>query len=129
MRGRVVPEATEGAGRRGRVMVPCPLLVGRAAEVEILAAELAAARGRGRVVFMVGEAGIGQGRLVYELAVRAERQGVRIFRGRAVPGSAGSAFRPLAEALAPAVADVDVSGGELAPWVPALSGIVPALAA
>jgi predicted ATPase len=110
-------------------MVPCPLLVGRAAEVEILAAELAAARGRGRVVFMVGEAGIGKSRLVYELAVRAERQGVRIFRGRAVPGSAGSAFRPLAEALAPAVADVDVSGGELAPWVPALSGIVPALAA
>ena len=38
MAGRVVPEATEGAGRRGRVMVPCPLLVGRAAEVEILAA-------------------------------------------------------------------------------------------
>ena len=76
-------------------MVPCPLLVGRAAEVEILAAELAAARGRGRVVFMVGEAGIGKSRLVYELAVRAERQGVRIFRGRAVPGSAGNAFRPL----------------------------------
>src|SRR6201993_5551161 len=116
MRGRVVPEATEGAGRRGQVMVPCPLLVGRAAEVEILAAELAAAaRGGGRVVFMAGEAGIGKSRLVYELAARAEHQGVRIFRGRAVPGSAGSAFRPPAEAPAPAVAGGAGRGGGVWP--------------
>jgi len=44
---------------------------------------------------------------------------MRVLRGRAVPGSAAPAFRPLAEALAPVASEVDASG-ELAPWLPAL---------
>jgi predicted ATPase len=104
-----------GAGARlGGLVVPCPVLVGRAAELEVLAAGLEAAwEGRGAVAFVVGEAGIGKSRLVHELAALAARKGVRVLRGRAVPGSGGTAFRPLAEALAAAVADSDLGGGDL----------------
>lgn len=105
-------------------VVPCPVLVGRAAEAALLEDALTAAcAGRGAMVFVAGEAGIGKSRLVHEVAAAARHRGAIVLRGRAVPGSGGAAFRPLAEALAPLVAgELD---GELAPWLPVLAAIVP----
>lgn len=94
----------------------------------MLAAALDAARaGRGELVFVVGEAGIGKSRLVDEARSMAADRGLRVLRGRAVPGSGAAAFRPLTEALAPVASDVDWSG-DLAPWLPALGAIVPPVA-
>jgi DNA-binding CsgD family transcriptional regulator/tetratricopeptide (TPR) repeat protein len=111
-----------------RLTVPCPVLVGRSAERDALVAALDAARaGHGAMVFVVGEAGIGKSRLVQEVAAAAVDRGVRVLRGRAVPGSGGSAFRPLAEALAPVTAEVRAHE-HLAPWLPALGAILPTAA-
>lgn len=82
------------------------MLVGRASEVEVLAGALkAACEGRGGMVFVVGEAGIGKSRLVQEVSSAAEQRGVPVMRGRAVPGSGGAAFRHLTEALTIAVVE------------------------
>jgi DNA-binding CsgD family transcriptional regulator len=108
--------------------VPCPAFLGRSAEFAILATALEAARaGRGGLVFVVGEAGIGKSRLVHEISAMAAERHVVVLRGRAVPGSGTIAFRPLAEALAAAIPDGGLSGGELAPWLPALAAIVPTI--
>jgi DNA-binding CsgD family transcriptional regulator len=110
------------------VLVPCPVLVGRSHEVEVLAAALDAARsGSGALVFVVGEAGIGKSRLVQEAEALAAEGDVRVLRGRAVPGSGSTAFRPLIEALAPVLSEADLSG-ELASWLPVLGAILPPLA-
>jgi DNA-binding CsgD family transcriptional regulator len=105
------------------------VVVGRVAELDALVAAMDdARRGRGGVVFLVGEAGIGKSRLARELSTTAAEQGALVLRGRAVPGSSTSAFRPLAEALAaPEVVSVLGDAG-LQPWVPALAGLVPTVA-
>jgi DNA-binding CsgD family transcriptional regulator/tetratricopeptide (TPR) repeat protein len=109
------------------VVVPCPVLVGRSYEAEVLAAALDAARtGRGGMVFVVGEAGIGKSRLVHEAASMAADRGVRVLRGRAVPGSEASAFRPLTEALALVTSEAR-SSDDLSSWLPALGAILPPL--
>jgi hypothetical protein len=79
------------------------------------------------VLFVVGEAGIGKSRLVHETWRMAAARGVRSLRGRAVPGSDAAAFRPLAEALG-AVVPEGLEVDELAPWLPALSAVVPTVA-
>jgi DNA-binding CsgD family transcriptional regulator len=104
------------------------MLVGRAHEVDALADALEEAiAGRGSVVFVAGEAGIGKSRLVGEVMSLAEEREARVLRGRAVPGSSAAAFRPLIEALAPAASELDAYG-DLAPWLPALGAIVPTIA-
>jgi DNA-binding CsgD family transcriptional regulator len=101
------------------------VLVGRSRELAMLTAALDAARGgRGSLVFVVGEAGIGKSRLVHETVSLADEWGVRVMRGRGVPGSGAAAFRPLTEALAPVASEVIPSGG-LASWLPALGAILP----
>jgi DNA-binding CsgD family transcriptional regulator len=107
-------------------IVPCPVLIGRAAEVEILSAALDAARaGHGTFVFVVGEAGIGKSRLVHELSSMAAGRGALVLRGRAVPGSISMAFRPLAEALGAVVPEMVPGDNDLEPWLPALAAVVP----
>jgi DNA-binding CsgD family transcriptional regulator len=118
--------AREPQGSFGQSLhVPCPVLVGRASEMDVLQSALGSARnGRGEVVFVVGEAGIGKSRLVHEAIRLAEADGVRVMRGRAVPASDGAAFRALTEALAPAAAEALLDAG-LTPWLPALAAVVP----
>jgi DNA-binding CsgD family transcriptional regulator len=61
----------------------CPLLVGRERELALLDQVLGAARdGRGSMVRIMGEAGVGKSRLVGEIQQRAEQQGFEVLRGR-----------------------------------------------
>ncbi|WP_253791837.1 ATP-binding protein [Nocardia amikacinitolerans] len=79
-------------------------LVGRARESELLATLLdQAVSGRGRVVLIAGEPGIGKTRLAQEIAMRAEAAGVRVsWVGRAmtrVVRRTGSSVRPPARSV------------------------------
>ena len=107
--------------------VLCPVLVGRAEEVRHVEAALAAAgAGRGGVVLITGEAGIGKSRLVREAARAAGALGLVVLTGRAVASDVPTPFRPFAEALASAGrAGRLPDGPELDPFRPALGRLVP----
>ena len=107
--------------------VLCPVLVGRGEEVRYLEAALAAAgAGRGGVVLVTGEAGVGKSRLVREAARAAEARGLVVLAGRAVASDVPTPFRPFAEALASAGrAGRLPAGPELDPFRPALGRLVP----
>ena len=111
--------------RRGALV--CPVLVGRDAELERLAIALEEARyGRGAVVAVTGEAGVGKTRLVDELATRARQRGVTVLGGRAVENVAAIPYRTLASAILPAFrgrdAPADAAPG---PYRGALGLLVP----
>jgi pimeloyl-ACP methyl ester carboxylesterase len=75
-------------------------LIGRDVEIVRLREALAgAAAGRGGIVAVLGEAGIGKSRLIEELIGDAERSGARVVMGRAYEGDAILLFGPLVEAL------------------------------
>jgi DNA-binding CsgD family transcriptional regulator/tetratricopeptide (TPR) repeat protein len=105
----------------------CPLLVGRDAETRALQAALAGARdGAGGLVFLTGEPGIGKSRLAREVAGAASAQAAMVITGRAVPASASTPYRPLTEALHQALRHRELpDDADLAPWLPALSAIIP----
>ena len=106
----------------------CPVVVGRASELEALRDALSSARkGVGSVAFVTGEAGIGKSRLARELVADADAAGMVVLRGRAVPGTQDVALRPLAEALV-ARGDQLAADAALDAWLPALAGIVPNIA-
>ena len=109
--------------------VLCPVVVGREAELSALRSALAAALGgAGGLVFVSGEPGIGKSRLARETAAEARVQGAAVVTGRAVPAGGSVPYRPLTEALLQALRDRPPPGGpQLAPWLPALRAIVPAL--
>src|SRR5688572_25975920 len=82
----------------------CPVIVSRTSELAALDRALTDGKaGRGGVVFLVGEPGIGKTRLSREAETRAQDEGMTVLRGRAVASAAPTPFRPLVEALAPAV--------------------------
>ena len=75
-------------------------LVGRDAEVARLHEALAEAwAGHGRIVTVLGEAGIGKSRLLTELAVEAERRGGAVLVGRAYESEQILPFGPWVTAL------------------------------
>jgi DNA-binding CsgD family transcriptional regulator/tetratricopeptide (TPR) repeat protein len=102
-----------------------PDIVGRDGELAFLRAALAETRhGRGSAVFVVGEPGLGKTRLVREVARVADAAGQTVLRGRATSRSAQ--FRPLTEALSALLRHRGVpQTPELAPYLPALSRLVP----
>ena len=75
-------------------------LVGRVEEMGRLRAELDEARaGAGRVVVVIGEAGIGKTRLVAELATDAARLGTRVLLGRSYQSEQILPFGPWVDAM------------------------------
>jgi DNA-binding CsgD family transcriptional regulator len=108
----------------------CPVLVGRDDEAHQLRAALEhALAGRGGMVLLAGEAGIGKSRLARDLADEARRRDCRVLTGRAVAGGVPTPFRPFAEALAASLRTGGLpDSGALGPFLPALTRLVPHVA-
>jgi predicted ATPase len=111
--------------------------VGREAELAALAVDLdAAAGGRGGVVLLAGEPGVGKTRLAEELAAHATTQGAVVLWGRCWEGEGAPAFWPwvqivraYVEAVDPAVLRQDMGAGaaDIAQVVPAVHDRLPDL--
>jgi DNA-binding SARP family transcriptional activator len=92
--------ATVLASPRGTRSTAEAPLVGRAAELARLQQHLRAARyGRGRVVVVTGEPGIGKSRLAEELATTASNAGVHVLVGRTYESDHALPFRSWMDAL------------------------------
>ncbi len=79
---------------------PYRLFVGRDRELEAMVRALDDARaGRGRLVLLAGEPGIGKTRLAVELAVRAAEAGATVVWGRCWEAGGAPAFWPWIQAL------------------------------
>jgi DNA-binding CsgD family transcriptional regulator/tetratricopeptide (TPR) repeat protein len=102
-------------------------VVGRSRELATLRGALdAAIDGRGRVVFLVGEAGIGKSRLALTTAGDATHRALTVLRGRAVQTTTPVAYRPVAEALCSAVRVAGTPDTvELAPFRAILGRLIP----
>jgi DNA-binding CsgD family transcriptional regulator/tetratricopeptide (TPR) repeat protein len=95
-----VAAGVRGNDTHGMRQILCPVVVGRHEELDLLQAALDEARaGRGRLVLIRGEAGVGKSRLTLQLEAAARSAGMRVLRGRAAASSASVPFRPFAEAL------------------------------
>lgn len=103
-----------------------PVLVGRDEDARALRCGLEAALGgAGRVVVLLGEAGVGKSRLALELATEA-RKHCTVLTGRAVPGSGSTGLRAFADALQPAFRTRrPPDAEEIRPFVAALARLVP----
>ncbi|HVC73983.1 MAG TPA: ATP-binding protein, partial [Mycobacteriales bacterium] len=120
-----VPDRT-GPVMAGPLQAAAARMVGRTAELAALREQLAGLRatGTGGLVLISGEAGVGKSRLVREFAVGAERSGVSVLIGRALPD--GEPYRPLVEALGGALRDRGLPDDEtLRPYLPVLAAVLP----
>jgi class 3 adenylate cyclase len=105
---------------------------GRTAELARLGQRLEEARaGRGGVVLLAGEPGIGKTRTLEELAERARTAGTLVLWGRCYEGEAARPWGPFAEALGEFVrtAAEETLHGVLGPEAAPLSKLVPAVRA
>ncbi|MBA8951647.1 ATP-binding protein [Actinomadura namibiensis] len=102
-----------------------PAMVGREAESALVGDLVAgAAGGRGGMLMVLGEAGIGKSLLLAGTAARARAAGMLVLTGRAVQG--GGAYRPLAEALIGLLRDEPPDAvAELRPYRAALGRLLP----
>jgi class 3 adenylate cyclase/tetratricopeptide (TPR) repeat protein len=83
--------------RSGQRLLP---LIGRDAQLRVLERELAGVtEGRGSVVGVVGEAGIGKSRLCFEFAENCRRQGIRVYEARVLAHGRATPFQPILELL------------------------------
>jgi hypothetical protein len=104
--------------------------VGREAEVRRLSARMTeAAAGRGGLVMVAGEPGIGKTRLAEELTEAAARDGWSVLWGRCFERDWAPPYAPLAEAIETLVATAGAEElrGELGPGGPSLAQLVPTL--
>src|SRR6266704_791445 len=108
----------------------CPVLIGRAAELTALRLLVDRARsGKGQLVLLSGEAGIGKSRLVAEAKTYATAQGFLLLQGQCFPTDRSCPCAPLLELLRSHFAtsspeQVDTEMGSLAS---ALSPLLPDL--
>jgi len=87
--------------------------VGRDQDLQLLLSRLAAAtRGRGQVVGIVGEAGIGKSRLVFELRQRLRGEEVTYLRGRCLSYGSAVPYLPLVDILRHAFRITEADGPE-----------------
>lgn len=105
----------------------CQVLIDRSDELGALSDALdAASEGRGGMVFVTGDAGVGKSRLVREAANLASERGLRVLGGRAAQSTVPVPYRPVTEALmgaaragivpeAPVIADYRAALGTLVP--------------
>jgi class 3 adenylate cyclase/tetratricopeptide (TPR) repeat protein len=94
--GRLNAAASE-VFRSGQRLLP---LIGRDAQLKVLEGELAnVLQGRGGVVGVVGEAGIGKSRLCFEFAENCRRQGIRVHEARVLAHGRATPFQPVLELL------------------------------
>lgn len=123
---------TDAASGHGLVTdVP---MVGRDVELDRLLDRLTkAADGRGGVVLIAGEPGIGKTRLLAELSERTHQNGVLVLSGHCYEGEWAPPYAPFGEALGahvvtadPAQLEVDLGpgAGPLAQLVPAIRHVV-----
>ncbi len=113
------------------VAAPGPPLIGRETELGRLRGWLReSGRGRGRLVLLTGEAGIGKSRLLQELASVAARQGVRILAGRAYEAEQILPFRPWIDALRAGrvLSDLEGPSSQVVAWRKELARLFPELA-
>jgi DNA-binding SARP family transcriptional activator/tetratricopeptide (TPR) repeat protein len=106
------------------------VFVGREKELRELLAALADARaGRGRVVLLAGEPGIGKTRLAEELAGRAHDGGARVLVGRCWEAGGAPAYWPWVQALRAYVRESDPVAlrGQSGDGVAALAELLPEL--
>ena len=89
-----------------------PPLEGRTPDLALLDAALAdAAAGRGRMVLLAGEPGIGKTRLAEELVARATAAGAAVAWGGSNEGEGAPAFWPWMQVLRAVLAQADHAGG------------------
>ena len=129
------PRARPRRGERGQVQLPC---VGREEELAQLASLLdAALAGKGQMVLLHGEPGIGKSRLLEESEGQATERGARVLIARCYEMERDLPYSSLAEALATFLLErVDPAevpralgrwGSQLAALIPALRDLVPDL--
>lgn len=100
----------------------CPHLIGRDDELQQLDAAIESARrGEGRLIVVMGAAGIGKSRLASAAADDARGKGIAVLSGRCVPSGVAVPYRPIAEALIAGASET------LPSRAPALGGFGPAL--
>lgn len=91
------PAPSSGVFRSGRRLSP---LIGRSEQFSALAAELDhTIHGDGRVVGVVGEAGIGKSRLCFEFAENCRSKGIRVYEARVLAHGKSTPFQPVLELL------------------------------
>ena len=110
---------------------PRRVFVGREGELDVLVRALeATVAGRGRVVLVAGEPGIGKSRLVDELMGQARARAGRVIVGRCWEAGGAPAYWPWVQSLRTYVRETDPEelraqlgavGGELAQLLPELS--------
>src|SRR5438477_1819831 len=110
--------------------IVCPIVIGRTAELTALHLLLERAKsGKGQVVLLSGEAGIGKSRLVAEAKTYATAQGFLLLQGQCFPTDRSCPYAPLLDLLRSHLAtssreQVDTEMGSLAS---ALSPLLPDL--
>jgi transcriptional regulator with AAA-type ATPase domain/tetratricopeptide (TPR) repeat protein len=106
-RGRAYTLVARGrttVGRQGTVST----FVGRDRELELLSSRLnSAIRGRGQIVGISGEAGIGKSRLIYELRESLMGRGVTCLEGRCHSHGTAVPYLPIVDVLRSACGIVD----------------------
>ena len=94
--------ASEAEAMEERLARPvfCPKMVGRGRERRLLRKLwVRAAEGRGGLVAVIGETGVGKTRLVRDFVEFAELQGVQVLEGQSFEEPTGFAYQPFREAV------------------------------
>jgi len=106
------------------------IFVGREGELEVMLSALEHAQaGRGSIVLLSGEAGIGKSRLADEVAAHARDRGLRVLRGRAWEAGGAPAYWPWLQVLRAYLRGAEPAQlrGQLVRGAPELAELIPEL--